>query len=237
MPCDVLVDVTERSVELRAGGVLLSGEIARPRNASALVLFAHGSGSSRKSPRNRHVAGLLHGRGLATLLVDLLTVDESLFDERTALLRFDVARLSARVLDAAEWARRNLDFVNAVGLFGASTGAAAALLAAAERPELVQAVVSRGGRPDLAAGALSRVRAPTLLIVGGNDETVLSLNRTALLEIGASEKRLEIIPGASHLFEEPFALDEVAILAGDFFLRYLRVRREPPRAHDRMSQR
>jgi len=198
-----------------AGSVTLEGDLSVPRPASAVVLFAHGSGSSRRSPRNRSVAEALNESGLATLLTDLLTEDEH-------ELRFDIGLLAARLIAITEWlARRRETAGLKIGYFGASTGAGAALAAAAERPELVQAVVSRGGRPDLAGPALGRVRAPTLLIVGGADEVVLDLNREAMAELNC-ETKLEIVPGASHLFEEPGALSAVAGLARDWFLMKLR---------------
>jgi dienelactone hydrolase len=185
------------------------------------VVFAHGSGSGRFSPRNRAVADVLVRAGLATLLMDLLTAAEEAVDMRTAHLRFDVGLLGDRVVATIDWlagdeATRDLT----VGCFGASTGAAAALIAAASRPERVGAVVSRGGRPDLAGDALRRVTAPTLLIVGGNDPEVLELNRMALAAL-PGEARLEIVPGATHLFEEPGALERVALLARDWFLAHL----------------
>jgi dienelactone hydrolase len=185
-----------------------------------MVLFAHGSGSSRHSPRNRYVAQVLQQAGFATLLIDLLTEAEEAIDRQTGHLRFDIALLANRLLGATDWLRdhpptRHLH----LGYFGASTGSAAALSAAAERPELVKAVVSRGGRPDLAAPALARVRAPTLLIVGAEDEPVIEMNREAMTRL--TEKKLEIIPGATHLFEEPGTLEEVARLACDWFERYL----------------
>jgi pimeloyl-ACP methyl ester carboxylesterase len=185
------------------------------------VVFAHGSGSSRHSPRNRAVAAMLREGGLATLLVDLLTPEEGAVDEETGRLRFDIDLLAERLVDATDWIggieeTRGLG----VGYFGASTGGGAALVAAARRPNSVRAVVSRGGRPDLAGAALARVRAPTLLIVGGHDPVVLELNREAFDRLRC-EKELEIVPGATHLFEEPGALEEVARLARDWFLRHL----------------
>ena len=211
----------ERPVRVAAGAVTLQGNLVVPEGASGVVLFAHGSGSSRLSPRNRSVAGKLADRGLATLLIDLLTAEEESIDLRTAHLRFDIGLLANRLADATDWlitqqATRPLR----IGYFGASTGAAAALVAAALRPESIRAVVSRGGRPDLAGEALPRVQAPTLLIVGGNDHAVIGLNREALAQL-TCEKRLEIVPGATHLFEEPGALETVARLAGDWFLRHL----------------
>jgi len=211
----------ERLVRIAAGSVLLEGNLSLPAGARGVVLFAHGSGSSRHSPRNRHVARLLNQAKLATLLVDLLTADEEAIDLRTAHLRFDIGLLAERLIAATDWltqqpATRELR----VGYFGASTGAGAALVAAAERPEVVGAVVSWGGRPDLAGPALARVRAPTLLIVGGNDVPVIELNQAALAQLRC-EKQLVIVPGATHLFEEPGALDEVAQLAREWFERYL----------------
>jgi pimeloyl-ACP methyl ester carboxylesterase len=186
-----------------------------------VVLFAHGSGSSRHSPRNRFVARVLREAGLATLLIDLLTADEEAVDQYTAQLRFDIGLLAQRLVGATDWLLQNRETAGLpIGYFGASTGAAAALVAAAERPDAVAAIVSRGGRPDLAGPALSRVRAPTLLIVGGNDIPVIGLNEEALAQL-TTEKRLVIVPGASHLFEEPGALEEVARLAADWFGRYL----------------
>jgi putative phosphoribosyl transferase len=211
-------------VEILAGPVSLDGDLEVPNRAIAVVAFAHGTGSGRFSPRNQQVAAALLSRGLGTLLFDLLTPDEEAVDRSTGHLRFDIGLLSERMIAAVDWLRREAHPAGSplpVGLFGASTGAAAALVAAAERPETVRAVVSRGGRPDLAANALAAVRAPTLLIVGGNDPVVLELNREAMAEM-TTEVELEVIPGATHLFEEPGALDEVARLAGDSFARHLR---------------
>jgi len=206
------------SVDMGRGS--LEGTLVLPAGAEGLILFAHGSGSSRHSPRNRAVAEYLNERALATLLFDLLTPAEEQLGA-TAALRFDVDLLGKRLVTALSWtqqhpALRALPF----GVFGASTGAAAALLAAATRPELVRAVVSRGGRPDLAGNALGRVQAPTLLLVGGADSAVLSLNEAALARL-AGVRELIVIPGAGHLFEEPGALDAVAKQAGDWFLRHL----------------
>ncbi|MCO6009618.1 dienelactone hydrolase family protein [Actinoallomurus purpureus] len=181
-----------------------------------LVIFAHGSGSSRRSPRNRQVAAALRDRGFGTLLFDLLTPDEDLEDARTARSRFDIPLLAERLSAVVEWAR-----TRPVGVFGASTGAAAALVTAAARPQDVAAVVSRGGRPDLAGEALAVVRAPTLLIVGGRDLDVLSLNERAAARMTA-EKAIVVVPGAGHLFAEPGALEEVARLAGDWFARHIK---------------
>lgn len=199
----------------------LPGDLVVPPNATGIVLFAHGSGSSRMSPRNRYVAAMLHEGGLGTLLMDLLTPNEEEVDELTREFRFDIGLLARRLVRAAEWLSEQpstgaLD----IGCFGASTGGGAALVAAAERPELIRAVVSRGGRPDLAGPALSRVKAPTLLIVGGRDREVIEMNRAAFDQLGC-EKRLEIVPAATHLFEEPGTLDEVARLARDWFARVL----------------
>jgi putative phosphoribosyl transferase len=211
----------ERLVHVTAGAVVLEGTLAIPAGAHGIVLFAHGSGSSRFSPRNRAVAQALRTAGLATLLIDLLTPDEEAIDLRTLQLRFDITLLAERLIGATDWltqtpATRQLR----IGYFGASTGAAAALVAAAERPAAVGAVVSRGGRPDLAESALARVRAPTLLIVGGNDVPVITMNEQALAQLGA-QKQLVIIPGATHLFEERGALEQVARLACQWFQRFL----------------
>jgi len=185
------------------------------------VLFAHGSGSGRHSPRNRYVAEQLRQAGMATLLMDLLTPAEEMEDQRTRALRFDIGRLAERVVAAVGWLDREPGTRGLpVGLFGASTGAAAALIAAAARPDVVEAVVSRGGRPDLAGDALERVRAPSLFIVGGRDQQVLELNRRAMDRMSAPV-RLEVVPGAGHLFEEPGALAEVAGLAGDWLAGHL----------------
>jgi putative phosphoribosyl transferase len=213
--------INKRSVQVPVGAVTLEGDLSIPPSARGVVVFAHGSGSGRFSPRNRAVAGVLVEAGLATLLMDLLTAEEEAVDVRTAHLRFDIDLLGERVITAIDWLASDDDIGNLrVGCFGASTGAAAALIAAAERPERVAAVVSRGGRPDLARDALQRVRAPTLLIVGGNDPEVIRLNSFAQALLGG-ESRLEIVPGASHLFEEPGTLERVAALARDWFLHYL----------------
>jgi len=214
-------DGREYAVRIPVDGITLDGDLAVPDGARGIVLFAHGSGSSRFSPRNRAVAAALRADGLATLLLDLLTPDEERVDEVTRHLRFDVALLAARLAAATDWVTQRSEARHlAVGYFGASTGAAAALIAAAERPAPVRAVVSRGGRPDLAGAALSAVRAPTLLIVGGADTVVIDLNRQALAALHA-ECRLEIVPGATHLFEEPGTLEEVARLAREWFVRHL----------------
>ena len=211
----------EREVRVPVGAVTLEGNLGIPDDARGIVLFAHGSGSGRHSPRNRYVAEALREAGLATLLIDLLTPEEEEVDLRTRHLRFDVGLLAERLAGATEWLAQEPNTQDLrVGYFGASTGAGAALVAAAERPEEVGAVVSRGGRPDLAGNALSHVRAPTLLIVGGNDEPVIGMNREAMEQIRA-KKELEIVPGASHLFEEPGALEEVSRLAAGWFTRNL----------------
>lgn len=208
---------------MAAGSARLEGGLCVPRQAQAVVLFAHGSGSSRHSPRNRFVAHVLRQAGLATLLIDLLTAEEEAVDVHTAHLRFNIDLLAERLVGATDWLRENPSTKQlSIGYFGASTGAGAALVAAAERPERVGAVVSRGGRPDLAGAALSQVQAPTLLIVGGDDVPVIRLNQEALDQLGAHEKQLVIIPGATHLFEEPGTLEEVARLAAEWFTRHLR---------------
>lgn len=211
-------------VEIPAEGESLAGDLEIPDGAIGLVAFAHGTGSGRFSPRNQQVAAALRSRGLGTLLMDLLTPEEEAVDRATAHLRFDIGLLSERMIAAVDWLIREANPEGPtlpVGLFGASTGAAAALVAAAERPDDVRAVVSRGGRPDLAADVLPSVRAPTLLIVGGNDPIVLKLNRESMEEM-AAEVQLHVAPGATHLFEEPGALEEVARLAGDWFALHLR---------------
>jgi dienelactone hydrolase len=215
---------SERPVLVRTGVVTLDGNLSHPESARGVVLFAHGSGSGRHSPRNRFVAQALQAAGLATLLIDLLSAEEESLDVHTAHLRFDIGLLSNRLADATDWLTRQPDTGDLpVGYFGASTGAAAALVAAADRPDICQAVVSRGGRPDLAGPVLPHVQAPTLLIVGGNDLPVIPLNQDALRRLGAPEKQLVIVPGATHLFEEPGALEEVARLASDWFVSHLSV--------------
>ncbi len=215
------VKVHEREIRVPAGRVTLDATWSAPDGAVGAVLFAHGSGSSRFSPRNRYVASLLHRSSFATLLLDLLTPAEDAVDRLTAEHRFDIALLANRLVGATDWLTRRPEGTRPrIGYFGASTGAAAALIAAAERPDVVRAVVSRGGRPDLAGEALGRVRAPTLLIVGGEDVPVIRLNREALSEL-ACEKSIAIVPGATHLFEEPGALDEVGRLARAWFEEHL----------------
>ena len=210
-----------REVQIHAESEVLSGNLTIPDNASALVLFVHGSGSSRHSLRNQFVARTLNDAGLATLLFDLLTPEEEAIDLRTREHRFNVALLAERLLQATKWAKQQEQTRDlCVGYFGSSTGGGAALVAAAEIPKLVGAVVSRGGRPDLADDALPKVQAPTLLIVGGNDEIVIELNEMARDRMRC-EVELEIVPGATHLFEEPGALEKVAQLASGWFVRHL----------------
>jgi putative phosphoribosyl transferase len=214
--------VAKQAIEIPAGAATISGDLSVPAGARAAVLFAHGSGSSRFSSRNRFVAEVLNSAGLATLLIDLLTADEEAIDVETAALRFDIELLAERLDGAVAWLGQRSPLVAApIGVFGASTGAAAALVTAARTPERITAVVSRGGRPDLAGEALSRVLAPTLLIVGGNDRKVLEVNRQALATLAAVVKKLEIVPGAGHLFEDPGALERVAELAANWFTSYL----------------
>jgi putative phosphoribosyl transferase len=209
------------SLHLPAAGVELAGDLVLPAAARGLVLFAHGSGSSRFSTRNRFVAERLQHAGLATLLFDLLSAAEEERDRCDASLRFDIPLLTARLVGAIDWAEAQPEFQTLpIGLFGASTGAAAALHAAAARPAAVRAVVSRGGRPDLAAQALPQVHCPTLLIVGGLDAEVLQLNRAAAARLVAPHA-LQLVPGASHLFEEPGTLAEAARLARDWFVQHL----------------
>jgi putative phosphoribosyl transferase len=208
-------------VTIPAGPVTLEGDLGLPVEPKGIVLFAHGSGSSRFSGRNRFVAETLRRAGFGTLLMDLLTPDEEEADRYTGHIRFDIGLLADRLAAATDWVKQNPDTRDLpVGYFGASTGGGAALVAAAARPDEVRAVVSRGGRPDLAADALPRVKAPTLLIVGGDDESVIALNEEASEQLRC-EKQLVIVPGASHLFEEPGKLHEVARLATGWFKKYL----------------
>src|SRR6516164_6098637 len=212
----------EEPVRVAAGPVALEGNLGVPEGARGVVLFAHGSGSGRHSPRNRFVARQLRAANLATLLLDLLTEEEEAEDRHTAHLRFDIGLLADRLIGATRWLAEQPQTAGlSVGYFGASTGGGAALVAAARCADRIQAVVSRGGRPDLAGEALPAVRAPTLLIVGGDDEPVIGLNEQALARLGAPVKQLVIVPGASHLFEESGKLEEVARLAADWFTRYL----------------
>jgi putative phosphoribosyl transferase len=204
-------------VQISAGRAVLSGNLTIPENAMALVLFAHGSGSSRHSPRNQFVARTLNRAGLGTLLFDLLTSEEEALDIYTREHRFNISLLAERLVHATKWAGQQEETRDQrIGYFGSSTGGAAALVAAAELPQDVGAVVSRGGRPDLAGDALPKVQAPTLFIVGGNDDIVIELNEMARDRMGC-EVKLEIVPGATHLFEEPDALERVAKLASDWF--------------------
>jgi len=208
-------------VHIPAGRASLAGNLNIPVNATALVLFAHGSGSSRHSPRNQFVARTLNDTGLATLLFDLLTPEEELVDMRTAELRFDIDLLAERLVHATTWAKQQHQTRDLrIGYFGSSTGGGAALVAAAQLPNDVAAVISRGGRPDLAGTALFKVQAPTLLIVGGQDEIVIDLNEQARNQMNR-EVKVEIIPGATHLFEEPGALEQVAKLASDWFINHI----------------
>ncbi|HML97984.1 MAG TPA: alpha/beta fold hydrolase [Tepidiformaceae bacterium] len=209
---DLLIETTDAE---------LPGELVVPTGGDALIVFAHGSGSSRRSPRNRQVAAALEGAGFGTLLFDLLTPQEEGVDQQTAEFRFDIPLIGRRMIDVVDWLGRARETSELeIGLFGASTGAAAALIAAAERPRRVSAVVSRGGRPDLAVAVLPRVEAPTLLIVGERDAEVIRLNQMARSHMRA-ECELEIVPGASHLFEEPGTLDHVAVLATGWFQRHM----------------
>lgn len=219
---------TSSTVRIAVAGAELTGDVTLPERPFGMILFAHGSGSSRHSPRNRMVAAALNRAGLATLLMDLLTAEEERLDAETGHLRFDIGLLARRLTGAADWAASWAAGSapggglagTGFGLFGASTGAAAALVAASERPERIRCVVSRGGRPDLAGDALGKVRAPTLLIVGGRDTQVLALNESAAPRLGGPN-RIVTVPGATHLFEEPGALDRVAALAAGWFSRYL----------------
>jgi len=223
MPRGAAPALAVQTVQIPAGTDRLQADLRMPAGAHGLVIFAHGSGSSRFSARNRQVADFLGERSFATLLLDLLTLEEEVVDVRTAEYRFDIPRLAPRVGAAADWAATRPDIGSLpIGCFGASTGAAAALIAAADRPDRIAAVVSRGGRPDLAGSALRRVKAPTLLIVGGRDEPVIELNRQAMRQMHAPVT-LEIVPGATHLFEEPGALERVCELAAGWFARHLSV--------------
>ena len=212
-------DSLERAITIHAGEVELEGTLGVPASSTGIVLFAHGSGSSRHSPRNRHVARVLREAGLGTLLLDLLSPSEERVDDVTRHHRFDIPMLADRLVNAIDWLAAQPDTRDLpVGLFGASTGGGAALAAAARRPARVRAVVSRGGRPDLAADLLPLVEAPTLLIVGGRDEVVIALNEQARDRMRAAEVRLEIVPGATHLFEESGAMEKVAALAREWLV-------------------
>jgi putative phosphoribosyl transferase len=225
-------DGNEQSIQISISSVSLSGDLDIPDGTQGVVLFAHGSGSGRHSPRNRYVAKVLQEAGVGTLLFDLLTEDEELIDEQTLHLRFDIGLLADRLVGATDWLLQRFDASNSddilpsIGYFGASTGAAAAVVAAAKRADIVKAVVSRGGRPDLAGDEyLNQVRAPTLLLVGGNDGPVIGLNQEAydkLKLLKEDEKRLTIVPGATHLFEEPGKLEQVAQLASEWFGSFLK---------------
>jgi putative phosphoribosyl transferase len=213
-----------KEVQIQARGAFLSGNLHLPEDASALVLFAHGSGSSRHSPRNQFVARTLNDAGLATVLFDLLTQHEEAIDMRTGEHRFNIGLLAERLVHATKWTKQQEQTRDLrLGYFGSSTGGGAALVAAAELPHDVGAVVSRGGRPDLAGDALPKVQAPTLLIVGGNDDIVIELNEMARDRMRC-EVKLEIVPGATHLFEEPGALEKVAKLASDWFVNHIAVK-------------
>lgn len=209
-------------IQIPIDSIILEGNLTIPEGAKGIVVFAHGSGSSRFSPRNRYVAQELQKEGLGTLLFDLLTVEEERIDMITARLRFDIDLLANRLVNVTNWLLSN-PYTNklSIGYFGASTGAAAALIAAKEHANIIKAVVSRGGRPDLAEKALPDVKAPTLLIVGGKDYQVIEMNQLALDQLKTEQKELQIVPGATHLFEEPGTLEKVANLAGEWFKRYL----------------
>ena len=216
-----MLAIAERQVAVKADGAILNGDLRIPTNAFAIVLFAHGSGSGRRSPRNRHVAEMLNEQKLATLLIDLLTEDEERVDDRTRHLRFDIGLLTDRLSGATDWLKANADLRGfPIGYFGASTGGAAAIAASVRHPSEVRALVSRGGRPDLAGPTLQRATAPTLLIVGSLDGVVIDLNQEARRQMHC-ETQLEIVSGATHLFEEPGKLDIVAGLAAKWFTKYL----------------
>jgi dienelactone hydrolase len=215
--------IVQRAVHIPIPRTKLEGDLSLPHTAAGIVVFAHGSGSSRNSPRNRYVAEVLQEAGLATLLFDLLTSAEEQIDACTAHLRFDIPLLAARLEAATDWLQAQEETRDLLaGYFGASTGGAAALVAAAHRPHDVYAVVSRGGRPDLARDWLPLVESPTLLIVGGDDTEVIRLNQWAFHQLRLEQKRLELVPGATHLFEEPGAIEQVAALARDWFRERLR---------------
>jgi dienelactone hydrolase len=221
MPREKQSEMKTIPVAVPIDGQSLPGDLGMPPDPQGIVLFAHGSGSSRHSPRNQYVARTLDHRHLATLLIDLLTPEEEAIDDRTAEYRFDIPMLARRLVTIVDWLRRRQETASLpIGLFGASTGGGAALIAAAERPREIAAVVSRGGRPDLADAALPKVATPTLLIVGGFDEPVIEMNRDAMKQMHG-EVKLEIVPGATHLFEEPGTLERVADLAGAWFTEHL----------------
>jgi dienelactone hydrolase len=220
------------SVKVERAGIILHGFLECPAEARGIVLFAHGSGSGRMSPRNQSVARTLNQHGLATLLLDLLTEDEEALDQQTSQLRFNIGFLAKRLLLATDWIQHHpLAHNLGLGYFGASTGAAAALVAAAIQPELIQAVVSRGGRPDLAGAYLDAVHAPTLLIVGSLDHPVDDMNREAMRRMKQAPCKMEIVPGATHLFEEPGTLARVAELSAAWFSRYLHPRHDAVSPH------
>ncbi|MFB2875657.1 dienelactone hydrolase family protein [Aerosakkonemataceae cyanobacterium BLCC-F46] len=215
------LEYNNQKVWIASGSINLEGSLTQPETARGIILFAHGSGSSRNSPRNQYVAEELNKAGFSTLLFDLLTRDEEASDRENQEFRFNITFLAERLIDATQWVAQNLDMQKLkIGYFGASTGAAAALVAAAQFPDAVGAVVSRGGRPDLAESSLGNVKAPTLLIVGEKDQPVIEMNQQALGQL-SGEKKLEIVPGASHLFEEPGALEEIAKMARQWFDQYL----------------
>ncbi|HET6891494.1 MAG TPA: dienelactone hydrolase family protein, partial [Pyrinomonadaceae bacterium] len=214
--------VHAKDIQIRSGDVMLNGDLTIPEASHGIALFAYGSGSSRFSPRNQFVARTIQQAGIGTLLFDLLTQEEEIIDARTRHLRFDIGLLSQRLIDATYWIKGQFDELS-IGYFGSSTGGGAALVAAAELGESVGAVVSRGGRPDLASDALPHVKSPTLLIVGGFDYPVIEINKKAFARLGC-EKELKIVPGATHLFEEPGALEQVADLATDWFSKHLGAR-------------
>jgi dienelactone hydrolase len=208
-----------RDIQIHSGAMILNGELAMPNGATGVVLFAHGSGSSRHSPRNQFVARTIRETGVGTLLFDLLSSEEESLDASSGVLRFDISLLARRLRDATRWIQSEFDYLR-VGYFGASTGGGAALVAAAQSGEAIGAVVSRGGRPDLAGDFLGRVKSPSLLIVGGRDTPVIQMNQYAYAQLRC-EKRLEIVRGATHLFQEPGALEQVARLAADWFRDHL----------------
>jgi dienelactone hydrolase len=222
MPATTQLNIHEQLVRIPCGRVSLEGMLSIPSDPTGIVLFAHGSGSSRHSPRNRAIAAELQSASHATLLMDLLTLDEEHVDNATSEFRFDIAMLAQRLICAADWLRARPDTSHLpIGCFGASTGAAAALIAAAMRPELVGAVVSRGGRPDLAKDFLPQVRCPTLMVVGSHDTQILTVNQSIMQQMRCPV-RLEIILGATHLFSEPGALEQVSRLARDWFTQHLK---------------